>query len=125
MDLNEARELLKSPIWPKVRDNFLATGTFGVYPRNDLRRLAYLDASVREEIETWKQALAVCASWRRVVEGGQVRELKARFPGAYPEALRYEMYFKKFGDLSADFPEEAVRLLLKLKFPEAYALCCS
>ena len=125
MDLNEARELLKSPIWPKVRDGFLATGAFCVYPRDDLRRLAYLDEPVRAEIETWKRALAECASWRRVVEGEKVRELKARFPGAYPEALRYEMYFKKFGDLSAGFPDDAVRLLLKLKFPEAYALCCS
>lgn len=125
MDLNEARELLASPIWPKVRDAFLATGSFDVYPRDDLRRLAYLDAPVREEIETWKRALAECASWRQVVDGEKVRELKARFPGAYPDALRYEMYFKKFGDLSDAFPEDAVRLLLKLKFPEAYALCCS
>ena len=30
MTIEEARALLKSPIWPKVRDNFLATGEFTV-----------------------------------------------------------------------------------------------
>lgn len=125
MDLNDARALLKSPIWPKVRDAYLATGRLEIYPAGDLRRLAYLDAAERERIALWKQALASCADWRKVVDGAAVRELKAQFPGVYPEALRYEMYFKKFGDLKADFPEAAVMLLLKLQFPEAYELCCS
>ena len=40
MDLNEARALVASPFWPKVRDDFLATGTFAVYPKDDPRRLA-------------------------------------------------------------------------------------
>lgn len=125
MDLNEARELLKSPLWPKVRDEFLASGSFEVIPPGDLRRLKYLDAATRDAIESWKTALASLAEWRTVVDGAKVRELKAAYPGAYPEAFRYEMYFKKFGNLKRDFPEEAVKLLLKLKFPEAYELCYS
>lgn len=125
MDLNEARELVKSPLWPKVRDSFLETGTLEVYPAGDLRRLAYLDQETRDRIELWKTALGSLADWRKVVSGTEVRALKAQFPGVYPEALRYEMYFRKFGDLKKDFPEEAVKLLLKLQFPEAYELCCS
>ena len=125
MDLNEARELIKSPIWVKVRDGFLATGVLEVYPVGDFRRLAYLDEATRGQIELWKTALANCATWRTIVDGAKVRELKAQFPGVYPEALRYEMYFKKFGDLKQAFPEEAMKLLLKLQFPEAYRLCYS
>ena len=125
MDLNEARDLVRSPIWPHVRERYLATGDFEVYPAGDLRRLAYLDEATRREIDVWKAALAQLPSWRTVVSGEKVRELKAAYPGAYPEALRYELYFKKFGDLSKGFPDEALRLLLKLHFPKAYELCCS
>ena len=124
MDLNEARELVQSPIWPRVREAYLETGRFEVYPRGDLRRLAYLDGETRAEIDLWKSALAQLPAWRTVVAGEKVRELKAAFPGAYPEALRYEAYFKKFGDLSKDFPDDALRLLLRLHFPKAYELCC-
>ena len=49
MDLTEARALVSSSYWGKVRDAFLATGTFEVYPKDDPRRFAYLDESVRRE----------------------------------------------------------------------------
>lgn len=125
MDLSEARELLESPIWAKVRDSFLATGEFTVLPAGDLSRLAYLDAAVRERVELWKTALANCDEWRKIVDGAKVRELKAAYPGVYPDVLRYGIYFAKFGDLKREFPDEAVKLLLKLQFPEAYELCFS
>ena len=49
MDLNDARALVASPFWPKVRDDFLATGTFAVYPKDDPRRLAYLEGRGRPD----------------------------------------------------------------------------
>ena len=117
MTLEEARELLKSPIWPKVRDSFLATGEFTVYPAGDPRRLEYLDEDVREEVERWKTVLEHADEWKLVLDGAKVRELRAAYPGAYPEALRYAAYFPG-GKVD-------VIKLLKLKFPEAYRLCCS
>ena len=117
MTLDEARALLKSPIWPKVRDNFLATGTFEVLPAGDPRRLEYLDAETRAAVERWKAVLEHAAEWRLVVDGAKVRELRAAYPDAYPEALRYAAYFPN-GKVD-------VMKLLKLKFPEAYQLCCS
>lgn len=117
MDLNEARDLVNGPMWPKVRDAFLATGTFQVYPKGDLRRLEYLDDATRHQIELWKEALAHVAEWRSVVDGETVRKLKADYPGVYPEILRYAAYFTPGKDV--------MMTLLKLKFPEAYELCCS
>lgn len=117
MTIEEARALLKSPIWPKVRDNFLATGEFTVYPSGDERRLEYLDAETRSAVENWKTVLEHAGEWRLVVDGAKVRELRASYPGAYPEALRYAAYFPG-GKVD-------VMKLLKLKFPEAYRLCCS
>ena len=125
MDLNEARELVRGPIWTHVRDRYRTTGAFEVYPVGDLRRLAYLDEATRAAIDLWKSALVQLPAWRTVVSGEKVRELKAAYPGVYPEALRYEIYFRKFGDLSKNFPDEALKLLLKLHFPKAYELCCS
>ena len=126
MTHKEARELIGSPIWPKVRDRFLATGEFCVYPMGDVRRLEYLDASVRERIAAWQEGLRLAPVWRKVVDGAKVRELKAKYPGVYPEAMRYAAYFER--ELKeapeGEFPETALRRLLKMKFPEAYALCC-
>lgn len=117
MDLNDARALVASPIWPKVRDAFLATGTFEVYPKDDPRRLAYLDDATRREIDRWLEGIGHLAEWRAVVDGPTVRRLKAEWPGVYPDVLRYAAYFAGAKD--------ARRQLMKLKFPEAYALCCS
>lgn len=117
MDLNEARALVASPFWPKVRDDFLATGTFAVCPKDDPRRLAYLDESVRREIDCWLEGIARIDEWRKVVDGPTVRRLKADYPGVYPDVLRYAAYFAGRKDVR--------RQLMKLKFPEAYELCYS
>ena len=125
MTIGEARELIGSPIWPKVRDQFLATGEFTVYPKGDLRRLEYLDESVRQEIALWQEGLRNAAMWRTVVDGAKVRELKAKYPGVYPEAMRLAAYFERdFRSASGEeFPESALRRLMRMKFPEAYGLC--
>ncbi|MCQ2390133.1 MAG: hypothetical protein MJ240_01815 [Kiritimatiellae bacterium] len=117
MTLEEARKLVNGDLWPSVRDNFLATGEIVVYPSGDLRRLEYLTEAERRMIRDWQTVLEHAAEWRLVVDGGRVRELKAQYPGAYPEALRYAAYFPG-GKVD-------VMKLLKLKFPEAYRLCCS
>lgn len=116
MTLEEARELLDSPIWPKVRDGFLATGEFNVYPSGDVRRISYLDDETRHQIDLWKEALEKAPEWRTLVDGARVRELRERYPGVYPEVFRYTAYFAG-GKVD-------VMKLLKLKFPEAYRLCC-
>lgn len=122
MTIDEARELIKSPIWTQVRDHFLATGAFEVFPQGDLRRLSYLDAETQSAIAAWRTALEHAEEWRKVVDGAKVRELKAQYPGAYPEVFRYQAYFVRFG---GKIDDEAMKLLLKLKFPEAYRICFS
>jgi len=117
MSLDEARGLVNGPLWPCVRDDFLATGVFQVYPAGDERRLRYLDRSVRDRIDLWLKAIPQIAAWRKVVDGKTVRRLRADYPGVYPEALRYEAYFNETKDV--------LKTLLKIKFPEAYQLCCS
>jgi len=124
MTLTEARELVASPLWPKVRDLFRATGTFNVYPRGDVRRIEYLAPETRAAIDLWKKALCAVHGWRTIVDGAKVRALRAEYPGVYPEVLRYAAYFPK----APETPEAEAAFtlkLLKLKFPEAYALCCS
>lgn len=117
MTIDEARKLVAGPIWPKVRDMFLATGALSVYPPGDIRRLEYLDDDVRRQVELWREALGRCDEWRTVVDGAKVRELQERYPGVYPEVFRYAAYFPK--------GEVDVMKLLKIKFPEAYRLCNS
>ena len=117
MTLDEARELLGSSLWPRVRDRFLATGEFSVYPKGDLRRLEYLDEETRRRIALWQEAIAHVDEWRKIVDGARVRALRENYPGVYPEVFRYAAYFKGGKDVTMK--------LLKLKFPEAYRLCCS
>ena len=117
MTLDEARELVTGPLWTKVRDRFLETGSFEIYPRGDLRRLEYLDAATRERVDLWLKAIPKIGEWRKVVEGGEVRRLREEYPGVYPEIMRYAAYFEGRAD--------ATKILLKIKFPEAYELCCS
>lgn len=116
MTLDEARDLVSSPLWPKVRDRFLATGEFVAYPRGDLRRVEFLDDATRRSLGLWMQGVIHFDEWRHVVNGEDVRRLKSEYPGVYPEIFRYGAYFK-----SAKNPLE---VLLRLKFPEAYRLCC-
>ena len=124
MTMEEARTLVNGPLWPKVRDDFLATGAFEVYPAGDPRRIRYVDEEVRKAVDEWLEVLSRADELKKVIDGARVRELKERYPGAYPEALRYTMYFARFGAGLKEDPE-ARKLLLKLKFPEAYAICCS
>lgn len=114
MDLDEARELVNGPLWPKVRDRFLATGEFAVYPQGDLRRVEYLDAETRSAIDRWMKGVLLLDDWRKVVDGKEVRRLKEAYPGVYPDLLRYAAYFAG--------GRNPLEVLLKLKFPEAYKL---
>lgn len=124
MSIEEARELIRSRIWTSVRDRFAATGSFDVYPKGDVRRVEYLDAETRSRIALWKEALEKADTWRTVVDGEKVRELKAAYPGVYPEVFRYTAYFPKRAE-GAEAEAAFTLKLLKLKFPEAYELCCS
>ena len=119
MTLDEARNLVRSPIWAAVRDRFAAGGEFTVHPKGDLRRLEYVDADVRARIDLWIEGLRNAADWRRVVDGAKVRELRERYPGVYPDVLRYTAYFARFTEVNDAF----MMTLLKLKFPEVYELC--
>ena len=116
MDLASARELVRSAIWPKVRDAFRASGKFAVYPPGDVRRLEYLDATTRAEIAAWVDGVKHIEEWSRVVMGKEVRALKAAHPGVYPEVLKFAPYF-------AGRTGDPTLRILKLKFPEAYKLC--
>lgn len=120
MTIEEARELLRNPLWPLIRDHFLETGEFAVYPEGDFRRLVYLDAATRRSIELWREAFDHVAEWKKIVDGARVREIKAAYPGVYPEILRYELYFP-----NGVKDDAALEKLLMLKFPEAYKLCYS
>ncbi len=117
MDLSEARELVAAPYWPQVRDEFLATGTWTVYPKDDPRRRAYLPADVQTQIDRWLEAISKVDEWRLITDGARVRQLKADYPGIYPDVLRYAAYFVGKKDVT--------RELMKLKFPEAYQICYS
>lgn len=124
MTLQEARELVNGPLWPRVRDRFLASGAFELPPKGDLARLAFLDADARADIARWQEALARVDAWRKIVDGAQVRALKADYPGVYPEVFRYQVYFARWRDeiRSGSFPPAATELLLRLRFPEALAV---
>lgn len=117
MDIKEARELVRSPIWEKVRDIFLKQGELHIYPAGDMRRLEYLDEATRKQIDLWMEAIGKVDEWRKVIDGATVRRLKSEYPGIYPEVFRYTAYF------AGKSREAALPLLLKLKFHEAYKLC--
>ena len=96
MELNEARELISNrQLWPLVR-SFLAAGgemkDFSL-PEN---RLLLLDKETLELIRLWLDALSHAAEWKTIVNGAKVRELKAAYPGIYPDVFRYLPYFSKF-----------------------------
>ena len=124
MDLKEARELLNDKrLWPKVRDYLAAGGEMLDFSQRQ-NRLVLLDKETLGRIRLWLDALSHAEEWKKIVNGEKVRELKADYPGVYPEVLRYLPYFSKF-DLNDQSNFELVSFLLKLKFPEAYELCCS
>jgi len=124
MDLKEARELLDNALlWPRVRD-YLAGGGEMLDFSQQANRLVLLDSETLAQVRLWLDALAHAEQWKKVVDGEKVRELKAEYPGIYPDVFRYLPYFSKF-DLKDTKDFELVKHLLKLKFPEAYELCCS
>lgn len=126
MDLNEARALVGDErLWPLVRDAFLRTGEFKVYPKGDLRRLELLDEESRAAIGRWIEGLAKAEGWKKVLDGKEVKAIKAAYPDVYPEVFRYLPYFARFESKNVKDNPEALKLLLKLKFPEAYQLCFS
>ena len=160
---------------------------FHEFPKDDGSRIVLLDGATAESMVKWLGALACADALRRVTSGSAVRELKASFPGIYPEVFGYAAYFGNFDFMHVDAgsPEEIVDVgcsvlflalesvpaplvsrfkfkfpkdfaashieprlaaasgggrkgqvacekarasilkLLKLKFPEAYNLCCS
>ena len=141
--VNEARELIgNGRLWAKVKAYLSAGGEFELFPAKDPSRLKLLDEATRTSVGKWIEAIAEADGWRKIVDGAKVRELKAGFPGIYPDVFRYTAYFAKWrGTLEemrrtaaerncrvsqVECPDfEMVLLLLKLKFPEAYGLCCS
>jgi hypothetical protein len=123
--LEEARDLVSNAtLWPKVREYLAKGGECVRFPKGAKARLKLVDGETRTRINMWVEALARCDEWKNIVDGGKVRELKAEFPGVYPEVFRYRAYFAKFKKADAE-NEEFMMLLLKLKFPEVYALCSS
>ena len=101
MTIEQARKVIGSKDWPKIKAQLKAGGEFTPYPEAEVAR--------------WLEALEHAADWRTVVDGAKVRELKAQYPGIYPEVLRLLPYFNGKPDLR--------KQLLKMKFPEAYETC--
>ncbi|MBE6397257.1 MAG: hypothetical protein E7046_09665 [Lentisphaerae bacterium] len=143
ISVTQARELIgNGKLWPKVRDYLVAGGEFELFPAKDPSRLKLLDESTRASIGKWLDAIAAADEWRKIVDGAKVRELKVEYPGVYPDVFRYTAYFAKWRGVldemvrisaakgcrvsQVECPDfNMVMLLLKLKFPEAYELCCS
>lgn len=141
--MTQARELVgNAKLWPKVKAYLVAGGGFELFPAKDPSRLKLLDDATRDALGKWMEALAAADGWRRIVDGAKVRELKAEYPGVYPEVFRYTAYFARWRGVleemsrkasengrrvsAAECPDfEMVLLLLKLRFPEAYEICCS
>lgn len=141
--VKEARELVaNAKLWPRVRRYLAAGGAFEPFPPKDPSRLKLLDAGTRKALALWIEGIAAAEDWRRVVDGAAVRKIKADYPGVYPDVFRYTAYFtrwraalgrmvetakeKKCSVLEVPCPDFAmVLLLMKLKFPEAYEICCS
>lgn len=124
MDLKEARELLDNKLlWPRVRAYLAAGGEMLDFSQQS-NRLVLLDKETLVKVHLWLEALAHAEEWKKIVDGAKVRELKAAYPGIYPEVFRYLPYFSRF-DLNDQSNFELVNFLLKLKFQEAYEICCS
>ena len=176
---------------PRVKryamDSLGVEPVFHEFPKDDGSRIVLLDGATAELMVKWLGALACADALRRVTSGPAVRELKASFPGIYPEVFGYAAYFGNFDFMHVDaggpgeivdagcsilllalesvpsplvsrfklkFPKDfaakhieprlaaasgggrraqdagekaraSILKLLKLKFPEAYKLCCS
>ncbi len=123
--LKEARALLAdSALWPWVREYLRRGGEFKPFPPGVKARLCLVDEETQRQIRLWCDALSKVEGWRSVVDGEKVRELKAAYPGVYPEVFRYAAYFARFKPLDPTH-EDVILQVLKLKFPEVYQLCSS
>ena len=103
MTVEEARKVIGSAEWPKIKAQVLGGGEFTPYPADEVAR--------------WLEAIDRAEEWKKVIDGAKIRELKAQYPGIYPEVLRLAPYFAGKSDKK--------KQLLKIKFPEAYAICYS
>ena len=126
---------------------------FHSFPKGDWSRLLLLDGATLEAIAKWLGAIVLADDLRRVMDGATVRkDAETRGEGApsaenvvstglsmidallapLPEALVSRLKLKLPKDTSAPAPlrlkpeacGKALAKLLKLKFPEAYKLCC-
>ena len=142
-------------LWPLVLERCFCDPDrepfFHDFPKDDGSRLGLLDDETRQAVARWLEVIARAGELKSVMDGERVRVLKDEYAGAYPEALKYAPYFAKWKLPAADgarllatamraapaalvdaeplegadVPLAAVWKLLKLKFPEAYELCCS
>lgn len=67
---------------------------FCEFPAESPLRLALLDPETLASIANWLGVLSFAGELRKVMDGAKVRELKAAFPGIYPEAFAYTAYFR-------------------------------
>ncbi len=141
--IETARALVAdAKLWPRIRAYLAAGGKYMEFPPNDPSRLRLLNASERVLLDEWIDAIVLEGEWRRTVDAAKVRKLRAEYPSAYPAVFRYALYFKRIrghlDSIAAESAKEGVKpcktgkidfgtvlFLLKLKFPEVYALCCS
>ena len=129
-------------LWPRIRAYLAGGGEYLDFPPRDPSRLRLLSPAERAALDEWIDAIVLEGEWRKTVDGAKVRKLRAEYPCAYPVVFRYALYFRRvrahLDDIAAESAKEGVKpselgkidfdtilLLLKLKFPEVYALCCS
>ena len=129
-------------LWPRIRAYLAGGGESLDFPPRDPSRLRLLSPAERAALDEWIDAIVLEGEWRKTVDGAKVRKLRAEYPCAYPAVFRYALYFRRvrahLDDIAAESAKEGVKpselgkidfdtilLLLKLKFPEVYALCCS
>lgn len=91
---------------PRVRRFVLSSlgivPCFHVFPKDDWSRLLLLDGKTLEALVKWLGALVCADDLRRVTAGAAVRELKAAFPGIYPEVFGFTAYFSGMKNFRKD-----------------------
>ena len=141
--IEKARELLADArLWPRIRAYLAAGGEYADFSAKGASRLDLLDASERAALDEWIDAIVLEREWRRCVDAPKVRKLRMEYPSAYPAVFGYSLYFvrvrRHLDALAAESARQGIRpcelgridfdalaVLLKLKFPEVHALCCS
>ena len=104
MTVEQARKFINSSAWAQAKAQVLAGGEFVPYPTN--------------EVELWLKAIEELPTIQKTIAGSEVKALKVKYPGIYPEILKYAPYFE-------GKKKDKRKTLFKLKFPEAYELCYS